>query len=69
MAITLWKIRDIYNDVNHMEYLIDSYSDISNLPTSNTKGTGSYAHLGICAIGSLAIVPNSDVYILNNSNN
>lgn len=68
MAITLWKVRDTYNSPNHKEYIIDSSADTANLPTSISAGTGAYTNLNACDIGSIAIIPNGDIYILNNSN-
>jgi len=49
--ITLLKIGAGYVNPLRKEYLIDSASDVANLPTSSTDGTGVS---GRCAAGSIA---------------
>lgn len=52
--ITLQRIGTGYYNPNRKEFLIDSASDISGLPTSKKEGTNIN---GTCAPGSMAYTP------------
>lgn len=66
MACTLVRIGDRPN-VNVMEFAVDTESDIQNLPTTTTVGTGKGLDI-IAPMGSTATVGNEDgdllVYML-----
>lgn len=58
MSISIYRVRDEFNAANHREFLMDTDSDVSELPGLET-----------CAAGSKArAVDSSNVYMLSNSN-
>ena len=62
--ISVLKIGTGYYDPDIKEFLIDSASDVNNLPTSNKAGTDIP---GVCAPGSVAYTANMKLmYMLGN---
>lgn len=71
MSVFCTKESDAYrqtlaNNLPHLEFVVDSSTELSSLPTNSEAKVLDGARIGPCAPGSIAIVPeSSEIYILN----
>ncbi len=54
------------NRLPHMEFVLDSEADLTNLPTNTEPGTVGGEELGPCAPGSVALIPlTGEIFMMN----